>query len=45
MTAQAQPHYTAEEIRQAAVAVISEEQNNFATPFTDDELLEFVRSG
>ena len=32
MTAQAQPHYTAEEIRQVAAAVIADEQTKFATP-------------
>ena len=32
MTAQAQPHYTAEEIRQAAVAIIADEQTKFNKP-------------
>ncbi|MBU4232745.1 MAG: hypothetical protein KKD99_08155 [Proteobacteria bacterium] len=32
MTAQAQPHYTAEDIRQAAEAIIADEQTKFNKP-------------
>lgn len=53
MTAQATPHFTAEtkaipgveEIRKEAWAIKAEEEANYAAPFTDNELLEFVRSG
>jgi putative DNA primase/helicase len=45
MTAHAHPQYTVDNIRHAAAAVIADEQTKFATPFTDDELLELVRSG
>jgi len=54
MTAQAQPHYTAEakaipdsmeEILTATRARIAEEQAAFAQPFTDADLLEAVKAG